>query len=292
MSAAIVGGIDVIEGGTIVVGGSHYVVGGKAKQELRRRAMALDHLKGLSTKNILAIIGMSRPVRFGVVEYDDGQRRQLRRKAGRPKGDPDEVVMDNLIERLRLPPKEIASQLSKEFHLTEPYEISMGSLIRMLLKHVRRCRPTMRTIKISGDVGHVMTAVSHGETSFKVAYDTRPDRPSDLAGVATSLIDVLSREITKQGAWQPPSITSDADWPALVPPLSTPESKEIESANVADLVRAIVDRESALIEYLDGVEEYYAEVAKNIQRWQRSLTHYLNQQTIDTGAAMDTRKGQ
>jgi hypothetical protein len=268
----VVGGLSKIETDVVVCGGKRVVVGGTVKYNMRGRAIKLKHVPRKDVRAVVAILGMSRPITFGHVEYDDGKRGKL---GCARVVQPDDALHDQLEARLKMKPAAVIEQLVTDFELRTPVYLTMTDMIKMLLKYVRHRRPNMRAIKVSGDIGDILDRVARGDEFFKVATDNA-DWPASMPDVIVELLNILKRERVVRGKWVEPAMYNPV-WPQL--------DKEVAKnmgavgrvpRDTYKLVRAIVEREHHLLAHLESIGTYYTESARDVRALKMAVATFLN----------------
>ena len=278
---AVVGGIFEPDVKTIISGGLEVVVGGAARGNATDRVLYMKHL-GNDIKKLLAAIGMSRPVSFGNVEYDDGSNSHMN---GVPEDNPasNEVLMSALHERLSRSIDDTIEGLIHDYRLREPLYLAFTELIQMLLRHIKTKRPRMKAIKVDGDVGDILDRVRRGDSYFKIATNKKQAlAPKHMQGVVKELLAILQRERTPMGEWKKPKIKI-SKWPTLEPKImnkltkmsASIKAKSARPTTVRKYVEAIVLRENELTEHMNAIENYYIQSAKNITSFKAALNAFL-----------------
>ena len=265
---SIIGGIGEIPVDTIKYGGMDMAVGGVSKSENRNKLLQLKYIEN-DTKKLLSIIGMSRPVIFGEIDYDDGKKKSLNPASNQT--DSETALINKLKSRLNMPVADVILLLTTEYKLQEPLKIALTELIGALLKCLKNKRPNMRAIKIDGDIGEILDKVSNGESYFKIATDHK-EWPNSLQSIIIELLNELKKEINKNENIDKP--LSNPKWPELDKKTKKALTSTIVKKNntIRDYVESIVIREHNLMDYMDSIESYFIQSAKDIQEYIKILS--------------------
>lgn len=258
---------------TIVIGGQPLVSEGTVKHLMRRRLISLKHKPKTrghgSEKYILAIIGMRRPIGFGGIEFDDGATKSLKGGAT----DTNHILLEQLETRLKMWPTGVEQVMIHSMNIKRVMTLSMLDMIKMLLKYIRRLRPNMNSVKVDGDIGHVLDRITRGDEVFKIATESKA--PNSLPKLIVQLLNMLKR--VKMAPW--PQIKMKSSIYPTIPPevvaiLNKP--RRSEPATIFAYVKAIALREQHMVDHIVTVEQYYMDAARDLAAYRKALAVYLN----------------
>jgi hypothetical protein len=263
---SIVGGIEYSDNvQTIVSGGKEIVVGETIKKALRDRILYFKYV-GDDTKKILDIINISKPVIFGNVEYDDGNKKIISKKESL-----DSALMTILENRLHEKPELIVNRIIHEYGLREYLKNAMLDMIKILILEIKNKNGTMKKIKVGADVGEILTRIENGREYFKI--DTKgKDIPTDMPEIINILLNILKTKYKGLYTWK--INKHESVWPDMDSSLKDAvekSGKDKNCKNIKEYVKEIIKREHILLEYLDKVENYYLETARCIKKYTDDL---------------------
>jgi hypothetical protein len=267
---SIVGGIGEPLADTITHGGVAHVVNGYAKAGCRDKLIQLKHVPN-DTPMLIAIIGISQPLVFGRIDYDDGEEKMIiSRKASRTT--PDEALESKLREILTATPAKLEAFLVSMYKLHEPMIRALLEVIELLIHHSHTKKT--RVIKIDGEIGWLLDRIPDGGAYFEI--DTDGQGASTLADVLERALDGLECLASVDDAnvqlirptW--PEISNEA-----INKLD--ELAKGDMPSIRAYVEAIVMRECALVDHMDAVEQYYADIARDIQTYTEHLHRAITQ---------------
>jgi hypothetical protein len=278
----IVGGIEALGSSaveTIISGGNPTIVGHNALDAMRDRAIYLnDDLDGFDTKKLLGIIGMSQPIAFGMVSFDDGETSFII-SSKKLRTTPSDELMKDLATRLTMPPEKIADWLVHFLNLEKPIWLALGeftdTIIRQMdLSLIARGKKPLDTIRILPDIACLIPFTTRGK--LEVSPDADSNTKS-FKSFATYLLDLC---VTKK-CIEPRAIPAKEK--LVAPEFPRIDESVIRSMNetsdeqktVSDYVRAIIMRENKLTPYLVAVERYNVMVAQGIQEYTVRLLEYF-----------------
>jgi hypothetical protein len=284
---AIAGGVGDLWVETVAHGGENVVVGGLAKVSARDRVLSLKYVPD-DPRQLLALIGMGRPIGWGHVEYDDGAKEKKLARASTD-AEPDAAVMTELESRLTMKPAKVTELLAKEYALAEPVAIALVDMIALLAGHMKKHKPDSRPLAINPAAGEVLARLTEGETYFKIVTD-RDDVPATLTAIVRELLNKMvtvkcSRPTTapmetapaiKRPTWPAidPEVAAKMDaWPGQ-PKAARPSDAGPSATTPPSLrsyVEAIIMREHELVAHMDAVERYYVDTARDLITYTAAL---------------------
>lgn len=283
----IIGGIDALAGPevkTIVSGGNRVIVGNNAVDAMRDRAIYLkDDLKSYSVGKLLSIIGMSQPIAFGVIAYDDGETSFIVSNK-KSRTTPDVELMKELTTRLYADPIKIAEWLVEYLNLNQPLWIAMGDFIDRLVRQIDEClvakgkRP-LGILTIGTQLGCLIPFT----TSGKLEVSPNPSVPAKtFKEFAAYLLDLaVTKKCVSEDllpTYESVEIPSrPAVDPAVIQVMNDLNGIHLDDQNeVREFVSAIILRENHLTPFLAALEGYNVKVAQAIQsRTSRILEYFV-----------------
>lgn len=281
----IVGGIEALahdQIDTITVGGSDIVIGQAAVLGMRDRAMYLTMgLDGMDDKKLLGIIGMSQPLTFGTVEFDDGESGYVIPRAAARIG-PDDKLMETLAARLKMAPGKIIDTLVREFGIDRPVLMAMGEFVTNMIERINACliargKKSITPVMIAPAIGELVPFVKPGLLEVSSVEDAATKWPTTFISLTQELQDIaVTRNCIK-------SSDHEIELPAELPPypkLSEDVIVSISSdmtadATTRDYVAAIILRENKLAPHLVAIEDYNVRLAQVIQKYWTIMSSFF-----------------
>lgn len=284
--AEIIGGIDALGSNqidTIVSGGNPVVVGHNALDAMRDRAIYLkDDLDSLGTKKLLGIIGMSQPISFGAIEYDDGETSFII-SSKKSRTTPESELIGELSARLNSEPAKIADWLIKYLNLEQPIWLAMGDFLDNIIRQIDNCltsrgKKPLNTLMIGTQLGCLIPFTTCG----KLEVSPNPDVDAKtFKAFASYLLDIcVAKKCIEPIDKESKENISISDYPKLDESVIAEMLQDIKNQvgddiEVVDLVRAIIVRENRLTPYLVAVEKYNVSVAHGIQEYTSRILEYF-----------------
>jgi hypothetical protein len=240
----IYGGLDHIPTQTIVMGGRKAIFGGNAKDGYRLKLINLKY-----KDNKMDAIGFNQSIRFGTNEYDDGTRSKIIQRTI-PKID------KRISDRLAADTKRFISYMAKEYNIQDALDNALIELIKILV--AKKNEP----VSIDGSIGFLLDKI--GEKYFRIVPSAEKV-PRTLKYLATSLLDGEKMTVKEPELINPvyPSVPSDLkktidEWP--------------QPSDESSAIKSLMDKEGMMIEYIDVLEQYYVDTAKDIMTIVRQLS--------------------
>lgn len=283
----IIGGIEALAGSeveTIVSGGNRIVVGNNAVDAMRDRAIYLkDDLKNYSVGKLLGIIGMSQPIAFGVIAYDDGETSFIVSNK-KSRTTPDVELMKELTMRLHADPVKIAEWLVEHLNLNQPLWLAMGDFIDQMIRRIDECLITKgkRSLGIL-TIGTPLGCLIPFTTSGKLEVSSNPEVPAKtFKALAEYLLDLAVSKKCVSGNLLPMSESGEiprrpeVDSAVITSMNNVLEQQHLDDQNeVREFVGAIIMRENHLTPFLAAVEGYNVKVAQEIQTRTSRILEYF-----------------
>jgi hypothetical protein len=276
----IIGGLESLipeSVSTIVSGGDAHVVGQSAVENMRRRALWLTN--GLDTadeKKLLSIIGMSQPIAFGTIEYDDGDSGYIIPRAAARLG-PEEKLIEALKDRLRMPPAKVVSILVREFDLDRAVYLALGEFINVMVEKINsalsdRGKPPLATIMIAPAIGELIPFVKADILEVSSSKSAATKYPNSFAALIEHIILISKKYVSVE--------PREIRWPAQIVEYPKLQTENIESAapagqDVKSYIEAIIMRENRLGAYLVSLEEYNVRLGVAIQEYMRAMSEFF-----------------
>lgn len=283
-----VGGIDIKpEGETFITGGGKVerVINYYAKFNTKDRLLEYKHTNKKNIKDLLQIIGLSVPITFDTRVYYDEQG--SKEYDNHDRKDNSEKIITMLSTRLNLGFKSLMQLKIQEYELKEVAEVAMAELIAFLARYVKRKHPStnMRKIKISYSVAKLLDDITIGKSLFTIiAIGDTTELPSNLSEVVLHMLNLVLKTKPKRGSWP---VDLDLKQSAY-PKLSKDIIKDVEKIrrdvvnsdnskkNINQLVYAILMVDHALLPHLVEIEQYFADIAYDVQKIHKSLQSFLS----------------
>lgn len=243
-SARIYGGLDHIPTQIVVMGGKKVVFGGNAKDGYRLKLINLKH-----KDNKMDAIGFNQSIRFGDNEYDDGTRSKIIQRSNTPKID------KRLTDRLSADTKRFVAYLAKEYSIQEPMDRALIELIKMLVAKNKE------PIDIDGSIGFLLDKI--GDQYFRVAPSAEKV-PRTLKYLASSLL------VGEKMSVKEPELINPT-YPLISAELKKRIDEWPQPSDEAEAIQSLMDKEGAIIEYIDTLEQYYVDTAKDLMTIVREL---------------------
>lgn len=243
-NARIYGGLDHISTQIIVMGGKKAVFGGNAKDGYRLKLINLKH-----KDNKMDAIGFNQSIRFGNNEYDDGTRSKIIRRVDVPKID------KRLTDRLSADTKRFIAYMAKEYSIQEPMDSALIELTKILVS--KNSEP----INIDGSIGFLLDKI--GEKHFRIVPSSEKV-PRTLKFLVSTLL-VGEKMVVKE-----PELINPT-YPLVPEELKNRIDNWPQPNDEASAIQSLMDKEGAMIDYIDSLEQYYVDTAKDLMSIARSL---------------------
>ena len=289
------GGIDLETSDTFVTGSAQtaHVVNYRAKYNIRDqllRFQALDSTKTASTKQLLSLIGLSQPISFDKeVYYDDDEDKKKYDKHKLPDNNP--VVTDMLLTHIQSSPCNMINVLISQFNLGETTQWAMIELIAYLVRHLKVNNSNMRKVKIDNNISHMLDRIHNGRSLFEVVSCDN-DHPNRLNDAIIMLLDKVSKSSPRKGKW-PTTLDKipKRSFPKLTPDiqntinmLRTRYTKGNQYPHgptaIKKMVKCIITMNTALMDQLILIEQYYYDVATDTQHIHNALMKFFTSSTV------------
>lgn len=280
----IVGGIDAYardQIDTIAVGGVDMVVGQSVISNMRDRAIYLtDGLDDMDEKKLLSVIGISQPLTFGTIQYDDGESGYVISKAAARKR-PDDKLMESLATRLKMAPTKVIDTLIRDFGLDRPVLLAMGEFVTNMIEKINLCLTTggkkpLDVIMIAPQIGELVPFVKPGLLEVSSVEDAAAKWPTSFVKLVDTLenIAVAKKCITAARV----EIGDDTlpEYPTMHPDLIISIDDDVnKDMTTREYVAAIILRENKLVPHMIAIEEYNVRLAQVIQNYTRAFIKFM-----------------
>lgn len=266
----IIGGIN-ISSTTIKTGGNEYVVGDSCKWSLRQKYIMLENApETMSDKKLIKIVGLSVPLSFNKkVYYDDSPRkRDITSKSYEKK------IIKEVKNKLKETPEHIVNCAVETYDLKRPLIWALGDLLKLIAVFIQKHKPNMRKIKVSPELGTIITHIKKNDKFFK--YDSKTG--TNIIDVIGTTLDTLGKSRIPQGIWNQPSLINptfpkmDKNIKILI---DKEKSKLGKSSTLREILLTILNIEKILIEHINALENFYVFLANDIKNIEKSLRYFL-----------------
>jgi hypothetical protein len=220
--------------------------------------LRLKYAGNADTRELLDIVGMSRPITFGGIDYDDGATDTIIKR----RISPESALAKCLNDRLSESPTHVEARIIRECELCRPMRLALAELIGDLGKRL----PAKSLFAITGDLGWLLSDVRGGREFLEIATD---GRKPDCANVA-DLLGLMFAKIPTSGECKSPSFDRPV-YPAMDSNIAKQMATNVRPVDVRGYVEAIVTREQYILAHMVAVEEYYIAVAHGIQLFRQAL---------------------
>lgn len=284
----IVGGIEALahdQIDTITVGGSDMVIGQAAVLGMRDRATYLTMgLDDMDDKKLLGIIGMSQPLTFGTVEFDDGELGYVISRAAARKR-PDDKLAESLAARLKMAPGKIIDTLVREFGIDRPVLMAMGEFVTNMIERINSClaargKKLLDVIMIAPAIGELMPFVKPGLLEVSSVEDAATKWPATFISLTQSLQDfAVTRNCIRSSDLEIELPTELPPYPKMsedvIVSISSDSGASQSDATTRDYVAAIILRENKLAPHLVEIEDYNVRLAHVIQSYWTAIAAFF-----------------
>jgi hypothetical protein len=277
-----VGGIEIpTVGETFITGGGKVtrVVNYYAKFNTKDRLLEYKHSDKRNVKELLNIIGLSIPITFDSrVYYDDQGSEEYDKHKSVNSGD---RILSMLKSRLYLNFKSLVQLKVREYKLKEIAELAMIELISYLVRYIKRNNKAanMRKIKISRSVSEMLDNINGGKNLFTViAVGDHEEFPSNLSEVILHMIDMVSKQKPRRGKWPAKLNLINPQYPSMCKKINASVGKLRNTipSTANKMVYAILMVDHALLPHLVQIEQYYTDVANDVQVIHKALKTFLS----------------
>jgi hypothetical protein len=284
---AIIGGIEALGSDsveTIVSGGNRVVVGHSALDAMRDRAIYLkSDLESFDHRKLLKIIGMSPPIAFGIVSFDDGETSFIV-SSKKERITPDDKLLKDLSARLAAEPDEIARWMTRNLNLEQPIWLAMGECVDEIIRNIDasltlRGKKPIDMIYVAPELGCLIPFTTCGKLETSAVGKSSNLKTFKafilyLLNICASLKCISPNHLLNKESIAIPELPKLNE-----STITSMKGKKTECKTVSEYVRAIIMRENDLTEYLVLVERYNISVAKGIQEYTSRITEYFAKPT-------------
>lgn len=266
----IIGGIN-ISSTTIKTGGREYVVGENCKWSLRQKYIMLENAPAdMSEKKLIKIVGLSVPLCFNKKVYYKGtpKKRNITSKTYEKK------ILKEVKNKLEETPEQIINKAIKTYDLKRPLIWALGDLLKLIAVFIQKHKPNMRKIKVSPELGTIITHIKKNDKFFK--YDSKTG--TNIIEVIGTTLDTLGKSRIPQGVWKTPSLINPI-YPKLEKNIKKiideEKSKLDKKSSLKKKLLTILNIENILIEHINDIENFYIYLANDVKNIEKSLRHFL-----------------
>ena len=270
----IIGGIDTASS-TIMTGGREYVVGENSKWSLRQKYIMLDNAPpGMSDKKLAKIAGLVVPLSFNKkIYYDDSKHKPRQRDAA--SREYEKKILREVKKKLGQSPKDIINNSVKIYDIKRPFIWALGDLLKLIATFIKKHKPNMRKIKVSPNIGTVITQIKKNDKFFKYDHKTG----SNIIEVIGETLDTLGKSRIPQGMWRPPRLINPIypklDNARMQKLIAAEKSKLSTRSTLRERLLVILNVERILIDHINEIEQFYVSLAGDINKIAKSLKDFL-----------------
>lgn len=266
----IIGGIN-ISSTTIKTGGKKYVVGENCKWALRQKYIMLENAPDdMSDKKLIKIVGLSVPLCFNKKIYYKGSPI----KGDITSKNYEKKILKEVRNKLEEKPEDIIKNAIETYDLKRPLIWALGDLLKLIAQFIQKHKPNMRKIKVSPELGTIITHIKKNNKFFK--YDSKTG--TNIIEVIGTTLDTLGKSRIPQGIWTPPSLINPI-YPKLEKNIKKlideEKSKLDENSSLKKKLLTILNIENILIEHINDIENFYIYLANDIKNIESSLKQFL-----------------